>query len=273
LSPQGRRDPFGAFDPDRLDGRDPEIIGALLPIARALCARYFRLRVEGTEHIADGAAMYVGNHNNGLAGPESLCTLATLWEARGPHSPLYALAHDFVMRHLTPFGRALQLFGALRASPENGRRVLGAGAPLLVYPGGDLEAYRHFRRRDEIVLGDRTGFVRLAQETQTPIVPVVAQGAHCSALIVSEGRALARLIGLKRWARLECFPVALSLPWGIALGPWLPYLPLPRSIRLRFLPPVRVDPGDDPVAVCRGVQSMMQKALREMAAPRTRAPA
>ena len=33
----------------------------------------------------------------------------------------------------------------------------------LVYPGGDLEAYRHFRRRDEIVMGERTGFARLAR--------------------------------------------------------------------------------------------------------------
>ncbi len=269
-NPRGLRDPFEAFDPDRLDGRDPEVIRALLPVARALCDRYFRLRVEGTEHIADGPALYVGNHNNGIAGPESLCTLVTLWETRGPQRPLYALAHDFAMRHLTPFGRALQPFGALRASPDNGRRALGMGAPVLVYPGGDLEAYRHFRRRDEVVLGDRAGFVRLAQETGTSIVPVVAEGAHRSALIVLEGREFARRIGLKRWARLECFPVALTLPWGVAVGPWLPYLPLPGSVRLRFLPPVRVALGDDPVAVCRGVQSTMQKALGEMAAQRRR---
>lgn len=255
---------MGAFDPDRLDGRDASLVGAALPFLRGLCERYFRLRVEGAEHIADGAALYVGNHNNGLAGPESLCTLTALWGARGPDAPVYALAHDFAMRHLTPFGRAIHRFGALRASPENGRRALEVGASLLVYPGGDLEAYRHFRRRDEIVLGHRTGFVRLAQETGAPIVPVVAQGAHRSALIVSEGRRLAELVRLKRWARLERFPVALTLPWGVALGPWLPYLPLPFPIRLRFLPPLPVGPRDDPAMVRERVRASMQSALREM---------
>ncbi len=256
------------FDPDRLDGRDAALIAAALPYATALCRGYFKLRVEGAERVGDAPALYVGNHNNGLAGPESLCTLATLWAARGPDAPVYALAHDFAMRQLTPFGRALHRFGALRASPANARRVLDAGGQVLVYPGGDLEAYRHFRRRDEVILGDRTGFVRLAQETGAPIVPVVAQGAHRSALIVSEGASIARRIGLKRWARLERFPVALALPWGVALGPWLPYLPLPLPIRLRFLDPERVSPRDDPAAVRERVRARMQSALDDMAPAR-----
>jgi 1-acyl-sn-glycerol-3-phosphate acyltransferase len=257
-------DPVDSFDADRLDARDATRINALLPYARGLCQRYFSLRVEGAEHITGGAAIYVGNHNNGLAGPESLCTLTTLWEALGAHAPVYALAHDFAMRQFTPFGRALQPFGALRASQENGRRALADGASLLVYPGGDLEAYRHFRRRDEIVMGARTGFVRLARETGAPIVPVVAQGAHRSAVILSEGRRLAQIVGLKRWARLECFPVALTLPWGVAVGPWLPYLPLPRPIRLRFLAPLRVGARDDPASVRERIRAVMQSALGEM---------
>jgi 1-acyl-sn-glycerol-3-phosphate acyltransferase len=261
----GRRAPASSFDPDRLDVRSPELIAAVLPHARLLSQRYFRLRVEGIEHVGDDPVLYVGNHNNGLAGPDIACTLVSLWDRRGPVAPLYALAHDFAMRQLTPFGAVLQRFGGLRASPENGRRVLGAGGQLLVYPGGDLEAYRHSRRRDEIVLGERTGFIRLAQETGVPIQPVVAQGAHRSVYIFSEGEGIARRIGLKRWARLERFPLALSLPWGFVAGPWLPYLPLPFPIRLRFLPPIRVPPGDDPAAARERVRARMQEALDEMA--------
>lgn len=253
------------FDPGLLEGRDPELIASLLPHARTLCQRYFGLRVEGAEHIAGRPALYVGNHNNGLVGPESLCTLSTLWHARGAFAPVYALAHDFVMRQLTPFGGVLRRFGAVRASQENGRRLLDAGAQLLVYPGGDLEAYRHSRRRDEIVLGPRTGFVRLAQRTAVPIVPVVAQGAHRSALIVTEGAGFARRIRLKSWARLERFPIALCLPWGVALGPWLPYLPLPFPIKLRFLPAVHVGPGDDVTEVREHLRATMQAALDDMA--------
>ena len=112
-------------------------------------------------------------------------------------------------------------------------KALRTGASVLVYPGGDLDAYRHTRRRDQVVFGPRTGFVRVAQTTGVPIVPIVAHGAHRSAYIFTEGHALARWLGLKRWGRLERFPLALALPWILAPGPWLPYLPLPFSIRLR----------------------------------------
>jgi len=70
---------------------------------------------------------------------------------------------------------------------------------VLVYPGGDLDAYRHFDRRHEIVLGRRTGFVRVAQRCRVPIVPIVAHGAHRSAYIFTEGAAIADAIRLRRW--------------------------------------------------------------------------
>ena len=250
---------------DLLDVRSPSAIAKLLPYARGLCRHYFRLRVEGAENIPPHPALYVSNHNNGLAGPDILCTLTTLWDARGPDAPLYALAHDFAMRHFTPLGAALGRFGALRATQRNGLHALAAGAQVLVYPGGDLEAYRHFRRRDEIVLGTRTGFVQLAQQAGVPIVPVVAHGAHRSAIVFSEGAFIAERIGLKRWARLERFPLVIALPWGLSAGPWLPWLPLPFPIGLRFLPALRLKPGDDPAEVRETVRATMQRALDDMA--------
>lgn len=260
-------------DDSPLDVRSSALITRALPRSRALCRYYFRLRVEGAHRIPDGAALYVGNHNNGLAGPDILCTLATLWDARGPEAPLYALAHDFAMRHLTPLGAVLGRFGGIRATRDNARRALASGAQVLVYPGGDLEAYRHSRRRDEIILGPRTGFVRTAQEAGVPLVPVVAHGAHRSALVLSEGEAIARHLRLKEWARLERFPLALALPWGIAVGPWLPWLPLPFAIRLRFLAPRIVPPDADPAAVRDDLRAEMQSALDDMArAARERRP-
>ena len=181
------------------------------------------MRVEGIEHVPAGPALLVGNHNNGLAGPDILCTLSALWDARGPEAPLYALAHDFAMRTVTVLGAAIARFGALPATRDYARHALATGAQVLVYPGGDLEAYRHFRRRNEIILGPRTGFVTLAQERGIPIIPVVAQGAHRSAIVLHEGEGFARRIGLRRWARLERFPLALALPWGVTAGPWLPW--------------------------------------------------
>lgn len=257
-----------AFDPDRLDRRDPELIEAFLPLARFFNQHYFRLRVEGQENIPQKPAIFVSNHNGGISGPDLTCTTATLWERLGPTAPLYALAHDFAMRQLTPLGRVLQGFGGMRASQQNAERVLAAGGQFLVYPGGDLEAYRASHRRDEIIFGERTGFIKVAQKMSAPIVPIVAQGAHQSAYIVTDGEAIARRFALKRWARLERFPIALALPWGVALGPWLPYLPLPFPIKLKILAPIEVSPQDDPAEAREEVRRRMQQALSALAQER-----
>jgi 1-acyl-sn-glycerol-3-phosphate acyltransferase len=250
-----------AFDPDRPEGRNPALIRFLLPYAQWANRNYFALRRDGFEHIPEGPALFIANHNGGIAGPDLCCTLATLWEHLGPDAPLHPLAHDFAMRQLKPFGAFLQQFGALRATPENAHRILNAGGKVLVYPGGDLDAYRHSAKRNKVVLGKRDGFVRVAQETGAPIVPIVAYGAHRSAYIFSEGKRLAQWTGLKRWGRLERFPMAVALPWGLAIGPWIPYLPLPFPIRLRMLPPIHVPKNAAPQAARREIQSVMQDAL------------
>ncbi len=74
---------------------------------------------------------------------------------------------------------------------------------------------------------------------------------------------------LKRWARLERFPLALALPWGLALGPWAPYLPLPFAIRLRALAPIAAPAHADPIALREQVRRAMQAALDELAQRRT----
>ena len=44
------------FEPDRLDRRDPAVIEALLPALEDLNRDWFRLRVEGAEHLPHGPA-------------------------------------------------------------------------------------------------------------------------------------------------------------------------------------------------------------------------
>lgn len=252
------------FDPDRLDRRDPAFIRRLMPVVRAYNQRYVRLRVEGVEHLEEAPALLVGNHNGGIFGPDLPATMGTVWEARGPETPVYGLAHDFAMRHVTPLGRVLQKVGAVRGCPENASRVLATGGQALVYPGGDLDAYRPARLRDRVVFGSRTGFVRVAQAARAPVVPVVAHGAHRSAWIFSDGARVARRLGLPRRLRIQRFPLALALPWGLAAGPWVPYLPLPFPIRLRILPPMSVT-GVTPEAARDEVHRRMQLALHELA--------
>lgn len=253
------------YDPDSLDGRDAGVIRAILPFVDAFNERYVRLRHDGLENIPRAPAVFVSNHNGGISGPDLACTLGTLWSVLGADAPLYALAHDFAMRQFPALGRSLIKMGALRACPENAHRVLSAGGQVLVYPGGDLEAYRHSRDRDKIIFGPRTGFVRVARHAGVPIVPIVIHGAHRSAYIFSDGDFIARAIRLASWGRVARFPLALALPWGIAVGPWTPYFPLPFPVRMRVLAPIYVEAGDEPAAVRENIRSLMQDTLDELA--------
>ncbi len=252
------------FDADRLDAHDPALIAALMPYARWLNRHYLHLRTQGFESLPRGPCLYVANHNGGIAGPDVLCTMTTLLEARAG-APLYALAHDYAMRHVPAFGRLVQRFGGLRATPANALRALRSGAQVLVYPGGELDAFRHTRRRNEIVLGERTGFVRVAQQAGVPIVPIVAHGAHRSAYIFHEGAGISRLLRAKHWSRTVRFPFALALPWGLAVGPWVPYLPLPFPIKLRVLPAIDAPADQAPAMLRERVREVMQHALDELA--------
>jgi 1-acyl-sn-glycerol-3-phosphate acyltransferase len=252
------------LDASRLDRRDPELIAALLPVFQTINRTWVRLRVEGLENLPPGPVLFVANHNGGIFGPDLTCTMATLWEALGP-APLHALAHDFAMRHVTPLGRVLQALGAIHAEPGVAVRALTGGASVLVYPGGDLDAFRHFRHRHRVVFGKRAGFIRLAQRAGVPIVPIVAVGAHRSSIILHEGAWIARTLGLTRLMRLERFPIAVGLPWGVVAGP-VPFMPLPFAIRLAFLPPVAVPPEGDVEALRDAVVGRMQAAMDELVA-------
>lgn len=256
------------FNPDRLDMRDPALIDGVMPLVRAYRGSYLKARFDGLEHIerlGRAPALFVSNHNGGIVGPDLFSTLGLFWETLGPQAPVYALAHDFAMRHACWLGRFIQRFGAVRAAPGNAERILESGGQALVYPGGDIDAYRHYKRRNEIIFGERTGFIKIARRAGVPIIPIVVHGAHRSAYIFYEGEGLARRIGMPRWARLSRFPIALALPWGIAAGPWLPYLPLPFPLWTRVLPPVHVGKEEAPEAARDRTRGLMQAALDQMA--------
>ena len=68
-------------------------------------------------------------------------------------------------------------------------------------------------------MGGRKGFLRLALEKDVPIVPMVTLGGQETALFLSRGEGLARLLRLDKSLRLKSLPIMLSLPFGLQIGP------------------------------------------------------
>lgn len=250
--------------------RDPEFIRAHLDKLAFFFEHYHRASVDGLEHIPRGRALLVGNHSGGTMSPDMFALMLAWWRHSGVEVPAYGLAHDLGFQ-VPGLGWLMRKVGAVKASQANAVELLRRDAKVLVYPGGDIDAFRPWSRRNEIVFGERVGFIRVALRTGSPIVPVVAAGSHDALRILTDGRAIAHGLGLKRFARIEVFPIALCLPWGLSFGPNL-YWPIPVRVRVRVLSPMTwpslgpEDANDEAVVQrCRDeVLERMQAALDEL---------
>jgi 1-acyl-sn-glycerol-3-phosphate acyltransferase len=256
---------------DPLACRDPEFIRAELPRLGWLYDHYNDIVIEGLDDLPRGRALIVGNHNGGIVAPDMFALMVAHWRAHGVGVPAYGLMHDLPF-YWPLVGRYLARLGAVPARPDHARALLERDARVLVYPGGDLDAFKPWSRRHEVVFGERTGFVRVALRARAPIVPVVSVGAHESFRVLTDGADLARRLGLKRTLRVEVLPIALGLPWGL-FPAMAPYWPLPVRMKVRLLPPItwpdlppEAADDDERVWHCREqVRTAMQQALDEMA--------
>jgi 1-acyl-sn-glycerol-3-phosphate acyltransferase len=254
-----------------LDDRDPDYIRDALPRLWLLSSLWFRAEVRGLGHIPDhGPVLLVGNHSGGNVTPDTGVFTLAFSAYFGVERPFYQLAHNLVVSW--PGLGFLRKFGTVAASPENADAALRAGAALLVYPGGDHEVHRPTWEGGRIDFAGRRGFVRLALEAGVPIVPVVSIGGQETALFLSRGDALARLLRLDRLLRLKVLPISLALPWVVNVGDFGGHLPLPSKIVVEVLPCIdlRDEFGEDPDVdeVYDEVVARMQDALDALAAER-----
>ncbi len=227
-------------------------------------ARYHRLDVRGLDHVPDGPAVLVGNHNGGLNPVDGLF-LVHYYRQRGYHEPIYILAHDILFKH-PRMAAVLRSVGIVPARRETARQVLEAGHKLLVFPGGDIETLRPYRDRGKVVLAGRTGFARLALEHDVPVVPVVSAGAHETLIVLSQGRRVAQALRLPKWARLHSLPIMLAAPWGLLMGPTcaLPYLPLPAKITVQVGRALEARTTTTVDTLYRRVEGTMQDMLDDL---------
>jgi 1-acyl-sn-glycerol-3-phosphate acyltransferase len=245
-----------------LDERDPDYIREDLPGLWMLASLYFRADVRGLEHIPEeGPVLLVGNHSGGNITPDTHVFTLAFSTYFGVERRFHQLAHNLVLS-MPGLGR-LRKYGTVAATPENAERALDVGAALLVYPGGDYEVHRPSWESARVDFGGRKGFIRLARRKRVPLVPVVSIGGQETALFLSRGERLARLLRLDRMLRLKVLPVSLALPWIVNVGDLLGHWPLPAKITIEALPPIDVLGMDEDEAY-EVVVGRMQTALSDL---------
>jgi 1-acyl-sn-glycerol-3-phosphate acyltransferase len=237
--------------------------------------RYFRYSVQGWERVPNAPAMVVSNHSGGTLILD-VWGLCFAWYTHfGTSRPIHPVAHEIVLGNRFT-GSFFARRGVVRADKNVAKRVLNRWREdLLVMPGGDIEVWRPYHKRYEVNFSGRKGYARLALAAGVPVVPVANVGAHETLLVLSDGRNIAKALRLRELARANIWPVHLSLPWGLTIGPW-PHIPPPVHLRYRFGDPVRAEdvgarPGEEPTEaqidafdelVRAGVQEQLHR-LRE----------
>jgi len=217
--------------------RDTTTIRTTLPLLRFYTETYHRAEVRNIERVpACGPALVVSNHSGGATAPDAPVFAVPFIDHFGLDRQLYLLTHDLPFH--TPFAGTLKQWGMMPATRANARLALDAGHVVMVFPGGDYDAFRPTRDSARIDFGGRKGFIDIALETGAPIVPVVQIGAQETQLFLTRGEWLSMLSPWRASLRSNLVPITFGFPFGLTMGGM--NLPLPAKITAQVLEPIDV---------------------------------
>ncbi|CAN5923481.1 hypothetical protein BH11MYX4_BH11MYX4_25590 [soil metagenome] len=237
-------------------GLDPQWTKYALASAAFLHRKYFRTEIFGRENVPAGRVLLIANHSGQIPIDAALIGAAMFMDVEPPRF-MRAMVDKWTQT--LPFVSLLfSRVGQVVGVPENAKRLLESEEALLVFPEGARGIAKTFDQRYQLCEFG-LGFMRLALETNTPIVPVSVVGGEEQYVSVGNFDSLAKLL------RMPSLPILpqLLLPFGA--------LPLPTRYRITFGEPMRFegDPDDDDAiieekvfAVKATIQSMLNRGLK-----------
>lgn len=237
-------------------GMDPAWTKYALASVAFLHRHYFRTEVFGAENIPPDRVLLIANHSGQVPIDGALIGASLFMDVEPPRF-MRAMVEKWTQT--LPFVSLLfSRVGQVVGVPENAKRLLEKDEALLVFPEGARGISKTFDKRYQLV-DFGLGFMRLAIETNTPIVPIAVIGGEEQYISVGNFESLAKLV---RAPSLPILP-QLLLPFGA--------LPLPTRYRIYFGEPMRFggDPDDDDAVIEEKVfvvkatiQSMVNRGLK-----------
>lgn len=238
-------------------GLDPEWTKNAIACTALLYRKYFRCEAYGTANVPTGRVLLIANHSGQIPVDAAMIGTAMFMDVEPPR---FVRAMVEKWAHTLPFVSMLfARVGQVVGVPENAKRLLLRNEALLVFPEGSRGISKTYQERYRLV-DFGLGFMRLAIETNTPIVPVAVIGGE------EQYISIAQLDGVAKLLRMPAFPIMpqVLLPGG--------QLPLPTKYRLHFGEPMRFDgdPDDDDAVIEEKVwlvkqtlQAMVNRGLKE----------
>lgn len=203
-------------------GYDEGSVKLAAGVIKLLYERYFRVQAHGLENIpAHGRVLIVGNHSGQLPMDGVLVGYALLSNVHGPRAARAMIERFFPT---VPFlGNLLNSLGAVIGDPHNCAKMLESEEAIIVFPEGVRGSGKPWRLRYQLQRFGN-GFVHLAMNHRTPVVPVGIVGCEETMPSLGSITPLARLLGVPY---VPIVPVPL---------------PLPARVILNFGEPVEFDP-------------------------------
>jgi 1-acyl-sn-glycerol-3-phosphate acyltransferase len=246
---KGAASAAASASPDEPDRFDADFVNKLAPALRGL-RNYFRLRVDGLDHLpTEGPALLVANHT-GWLGLDYALTALSVHDAieRTPRG----MVHDawFKSPATATFAKRVGLF---QVTKDAMAQQVARGHLVMIFPEGEKGAFRP--GSDYQLEPFARGFVRVAMATQVPVIPVAVLGGEES-----------NPVGL----RIESYEQLLNLKGGLPIPKNI--LPKPVKWRIRFLKPIPftdygpqdADDTDRVHAIAEDVRTRVQRELRKM---------
>ncbi|MBI4818065.1 MAG: acyltransferase family protein [Deltaproteobacteria bacterium] len=213
-------------------GLDPKVVQYAAAPVEWLYRHYFRVLTQGLENVPGGRVLLISNHSGQLPFDGAMIGAAMILEHEPPRI-VRSMVEKWVPR--LPFVSVFfARVGQIVGTPDNCRRLLEREEAILVFPEGARGISKTYDRRYQLERFG-TGFMRLALETHTPIVPVAVVGAEEQAPSFYNIEPIANVLGM------PAFPVTPTFP---LLGP-LGLLPLPTRYRIYFGEPMSFEGNGD----------------------------
>ena len=209
-------------------GLNPEWIRRLALPGVLLYRMYFRTRTYDIDRMPTGRVLVIANHAGQLPFDGMMLATALLLEARPPR--IARSMGEYWIPRIPGFNVLAARGGTLVGTPENCKHMLENEECVVAFPEGVRGMNKLFKDR-YVLQRFGLGFMRLALETNTPIVPVGIVGSE------EQQPGFANLEGLGRVLGMPAFPITLGFPW---LGP-LGMRPLPVRYHLYFGEPLLFD--------------------------------
>lgn len=211
-----------------------------------IMAKYFRIKIEGSENIPKKGKGLITSNHSGYSGMDAFLLCHHIYDEvkRTPR----VLTHHFWFLTKATSIPATKL-GFIEAKSGNGVDTLYNEKLLLIFPEGEKGNFKPTTERYNLQLF-KTGLVRMALETGAPIIPTLVIGAEETHINLAN-------LKFTKYVRL-----LLPLPLNI--------IPLPARWKIIFLPRFKLKYGREALRdeekaqeLSKDLQKYMQEKLNE----------